>query len=121
MGPQRDRGCDATPAAVSSETRRMSLRSWFPSFPFDQVLGEAVWLALKDGFYIAYDCHNTKLGAELARKLDCRDQRFAPRSLAVPMAFLPGYDIALAGTLVSGADLWLNTPHPLWRRPAPAG
>ena len=61
----------------------MSLRSWFPSFPFDQVLGEAVWLALKDGFYIAYDCHDTKLGAELARKLDCRDQRFAPRSFVV--------------------------------------
>ena len=31
---------------------------------------------------------------------------------AVPMAFLPDYDIALARKLVSGADLWLNTPQP---------
>ena len=31
---------------------------------------------------------------------------------AVPMALLPGYDIALARRLVSGADLWLNTPQP---------
>ena len=28
------------------------------------------------------------------------------------MAFLPDYDIALARQLVSGADLWLNTPQP---------
>ena len=80
MGPQRDRGCDATPAAVSSETRRMSVRS---RFPVRSRRRETVWLALKDGFYIAYDCHNTKLGTELARKLDCRDQRFAPRSFVV--------------------------------------
>lgn len=30
----------------------------------------------------------------------------------IPMAFLPGYDMALARTLVSGADVWLNTPLP---------
>ncbi len=30
----------------------------------------------------------------------------------VTIAFLPGYDFALAKTLVSGADLWLNTPRP---------
>jgi starch phosphorylase len=28
------------------------------------------------------------------------------------MAFLPGYDIALAHKLVSGSDIWLNTPQP---------
>jgi starch phosphorylase len=28
------------------------------------------------------------------------------------MAFLPGYDMALARKLVSGADVWLNTPQP---------
>ncbi len=28
------------------------------------------------------------------------------------MAFLPGYDMALAKKLVSGADIWLNTPLP---------
>ncbi|WP_204623622.1 alpha-glucan family phosphorylase [Crenalkalicoccus roseus] len=31
---------------------------------------------------------------------------------AVPVAFLPGYDMALAKVMVAGADLWLNTPLP---------
>ncbi len=30
----------------------------------------------------------------------------------VPVAFLPGYDMDLALALVSGADVWLNTPQP---------
>lgn len=30
----------------------------------------------------------------------------------IPMAFLPDYDMALARILVSGADVWLNTPLP---------
>jgi starch phosphorylase len=30
----------------------------------------------------------------------------------VPVVFLPGYDMALARTLVAGCDLWLNTPQP---------
>lgn len=30
----------------------------------------------------------------------------------IPMAFLPNYDMALAGLLVAGTDLWLNTPMP---------
>lgn len=30
----------------------------------------------------------------------------------IPMAFLPGYDTALAKTMVAGADIWLNTPLP---------
>ena len=28
------------------------------------------------------------------------------------VVYLPGYDIALAKTLVAGADIWLNTPLP---------
>ena len=28
------------------------------------------------------------------------------------MAFLPNYDLQIAATLVSGADIWLNTPLP---------
>jgi glycogen phosphorylase len=31
---------------------------------------------------------------------------------SVPMAFLPGYDMALAQAMVAGADVWLNTPLP---------
>lgn len=30
----------------------------------------------------------------------------------IPIAFLPEYDMNLARTLVSGADIWLNTPLP---------
>ncbi len=33
-------------------------------------------------------------------------------SAVIPMAFLPNYDIAMAATLVAGADIWLNTPLP---------
>jgi starch phosphorylase len=32
-------------------------------------------------------------------------------SKILPMAFLPGYDMALAAKLVSGVDIWLNTPQ----------
>jgi starch phosphorylase len=31
---------------------------------------------------------------------------------AIPVAYLPDYDIALARTLVAGCDVWLNTPLP---------
>lgn len=31
---------------------------------------------------------------------------------SLPVAFLPGYDMDLAKVLVSGADVWLNTPVP---------
>lgn len=30
----------------------------------------------------------------------------------LPLAFLPGYDMAMAKTLISGTDIWLNTPLP---------
>ncbi len=30
----------------------------------------------------------------------------------IPLAFLPGYNMDLARTLVAGADVWLNTPVP---------
>ena len=48
-------------------------------------------------------------GKELIARLYKEIQRLDG---AVPIAFLPGYDIALARELVSGADLWLNTPQP---------
>jgi starch phosphorylase len=31
---------------------------------------------------------------------------------AIPVAYLPEYDLALAQCLVAGADVWLNTPLP---------
>ncbi len=31
---------------------------------------------------------------------------------AIPVAFLPNYDMVIAGKLVAGADIWLNTPLP---------
>jgi len=33
-------------------------------------------------------------------------------SNTVPMAYLPNYDLAVAAKLVSGVDIWLNTPLP---------
>jgi len=33
-------------------------------------------------------------------------------SNTIPMAFLPNYDMAMAANLVSGVDVWLNTPLP---------
>ncbi|MGK7297258.1 MAG: alpha-glucan family phosphorylase [Candidatus Wenzhouxiangella sp. M2_3B_020] len=45
------------------------------------------------------------------------------RSLAgdIPMAFLPNYDMALAKTLVAGADVWLNTPLPPYEASGTSG
>ena len=31
---------------------------------------------------------------------------------AMPVVFLPNYDLRIAASLVSGADVWLNTPLP---------
>jgi starch phosphorylase len=31
---------------------------------------------------------------------------------AIPVVFLPNYDMQIAACLVSGADIWLNTPLP---------
>ncbi len=33
-------------------------------------------------------------------------------SNAIPMAFLPNYDMGIAAMLVAGTDIWLNTPLP---------
>jgi Glucan phosphorylase len=38
----------------------------------------------------------------------------------IRIAYLPNYDMELAKTLVSGTDVWLNTPEPRWRLRAPA-
>ena len=45
------------------------------------------------------------------------------RSLAgdIPMAFLSNYDMALAKTLVAGADVWLNTPMPPYEASGTSG
>jgi starch phosphorylase len=39
-------------------------------------------------------------------------RRIAELAGVLPMAFLPNYDMELARYLVSGADVWLNTPLP---------
>jgi len=48
-------------------------------------------------------------GHELIRTLHARAEALRG---AVPVVFLPGYDMALAKRLVAGADIWLNTPLP---------
>jgi starch phosphorylase len=48
-------------------------------------------------------------GQELIAELH---RRMAQLSNVLPMAFLPNYDMQVAAALVSGADIWLNTPLP---------
>jgi starch phosphorylase len=48
-------------------------------------------------------------GKDLIRRVVAAAQRLAPR---VPVVYLENYDIELAKLLVSGVDLWLNTPQP---------
>jgi starch phosphorylase len=48
-------------------------------------------------------------GKELIRTLQDHAHQLGR---TVPMAFLPGYDMALARLMVAGADVWLNTPLP---------
>jgi len=39
-------------------------------------------------------------------------RHLANLSDAIPMVFLPNYDMKIAASLVAGADVWLNTPLP---------
>jgi glycogen phosphorylase len=48
-------------------------------------------------------------GQHLIRDIHDRMRQLAPD---MRMAYLPNYDMALARTLVAGADVWLNTPMP---------
>jgi len=40
---------------------------------------------------------------------------------AVPVVFLPDYDMVLAAAMVSGVDVWLNTPLPPWEASGTSG
>lgn len=40
---------------------------------------------------------------------------------AVPVVFLPDYDMALAAAMVAGVDVWLNTPLPPWEASGTSG
>lgn len=40
---------------------------------------------------------------------------------AVSVVFLPNYDMALAARMVSGVDVWLNTPLPPWEASGTSG
>lgn len=48
-------------------------------------------------------------GLDCVRAIHAHARALAPD---LPVAFLPGYDMALARFLVAGADIWLNTPVP---------
>jgi starch phosphorylase len=52
---------------------------------------------------------NDEPGKRLIEELH---RHLARLSDAVPMVFLPNYDMRVAATLVAGADVWLNTPLP---------
>jgi len=40
---------------------------------------------------------------------------------SVPVVFLPNYSMALAAAMVSGVDVWLNTPLPPWEASGTSG
>jgi len=40
---------------------------------------------------------------------------------AVPVVFLPNYDMAIAAAMVAGVDVWLNTPLPPWEASGTSG
>jgi starch phosphorylase len=40
---------------------------------------------------------------------------------AIPVAFLPGYNVTLARSLVAGSDVWLNTPQPPYEASGTSG
>ena len=40
---------------------------------------------------------------------------------AVKVAYLPNYDMRLAGILTAGADVWVNTPQPPWEASGTSG
>ena len=40
---------------------------------------------------------------------------------AVPVVFLPNYDMEIAAAMVSGVDIWLNTPLPPWEASGTSG
>ncbi|MGC2411398.1 MAG: alpha-glucan family phosphorylase [Stellaceae bacterium] len=48
-------------------------------------------------------------GKQRIFELHAHIRRLAPE---IPIAFLANYDMAMARSLVSGTDLWLNTPQP---------
>jgi glycogen phosphorylase len=50
-------------------------------------------------------------GKQLIARLHARQAELAEGG-AVPVVFVPGYDMATAKELIAGADLWLNTPRP---------
>ena len=52
------------------------------------------------------------MDAEGKRLIEVLHQHIRELASVVPMAYLPDYDMALALQLVSGSDLWLNTPLP---------
>jgi len=48
-------------------------------------------------------------GKRLIEELNGHVRKLSPD---IPMAFVPNYDLTLAAALISGADIWLNTPLP---------
>jgi starch phosphorylase len=72
------------------------LRSISARFPFQVVMAGKAHPRDMQGQHMIRDIHD-------------RMRQLAPD---MRMAFLPNYDMALARTLVAGADVWLNTPLP---------
>jgi starch phosphorylase len=74
----------------------VALRAIAEQFPFQVVLAGKAHPKDHDGKRLIARLHACK--AELAEH--------------IPVAFISGYDMAIARVLVAGVDVWLNTPHP---------
>jgi starch phosphorylase len=82
------------PGLLFSDMQR--LRSINARFPFQVVIAGKAHPRDVQGQHLILDIH----------------QRMRQLSPDIRMAFMPNYDMALARTLVAGADVWLNTPLP---------
>jgi starch phosphorylase len=107
------------------ETTKVELRPDLPVIGFARRMTEykRVGLLFEDVERLAEIAHRRPFQAVFAGLAHPRDgggqglialihQKIRQLSNAIPMVFLANYDMRIAANLVSGADVWLNTPLP---------
>src|SRR5262249_25595924 len=107
------------------ETSKVELRADLPVIGFARRMTEykRAGLLFEDVERLAEIAHRRPFQAVFAGLAHPRDeggqgligmihQKIRQLSNAIPMVFLANYDMRIAANLVSGADVWLNTPLP---------
>lgn len=69
-------------------------------------------IASRNSFQIIFAGKAHPKDKEGKRLIEILHQHIDELSEVIPMVFLPDYDMELASNLVSGSDVWLNTPLP---------